>query len=103
MSEDRFDMFSRDAADGMTRRKAVRRIGAGMGAALAAALLPATAEAACPSGSQKCGGAGCCPDGAVCCKIQGAHYCCPTAGLINLGGCPGTQAAAINLGCTRVL
>lgn len=101
---DRFDQLAKDTAEKrVSRRGVLRKLGLGVGGALVAAAVPATAQARpCPAGSQKCGGAGCCPKDTVCCKIQGAHFCCPTGGVVNLG-CPGTQVLAINLGCVRVL
>lgn len=102
---ERFDELARQTAEqGVSRRRALRNLGLGLGGAVLAAVAPSAAKAApCPEGSQKCGGAGCCPDETVCCKVQGAHFCCPTEGLINLGGCPGTQVLAVSVGCTRVL
>lgn len=101
---ERFDQLARDITEkGVSRRGVLRKLGLGLGGALVAAAVPASAQAApCPQGSQKCGGAGCCPQDTVCCKIQGAHFCCPTGGLVNTG-CPSTQALAISVGCVRVL
>lgn len=103
MAEDRFDDLAKGLASGrMSRRGALRSMGAGLAGALAAVLLPSAAHAApCPEGQQKCGGAGCCPEGTVCCKVQGAHFCCETGGLVNVG-CPSTIARAVSLGCIRI-
>jgi len=98
-----FDQVAREAAEkGVSRRGVLRKLGIGVGGALVAAIVPASAQAApCPEGGQKCGGAGCCPEDTTCCKIQGAHFCCATGGLINVG-CPATQVGALRIGCVRV-
>jgi hypothetical protein len=96
---ERFDRITRASAAGVTRRQALRRLGGGIGAAAVAAAVPAVAFGARPSGT-KCGATRC-QGTDRCCKIQGAHFCCPSGGLINTG-CPSTLSGALNIGCLRV-
>src|SRR5690242_11347003 len=82
------DDVARTVASGVSRRQALRRIGGGFAAAVAASLglAPKEALAACPTGTRQCQAGGpCCPG--TCCAAGGACCtgCCTSGTLCRAG------------------
>ncbi len=87
----------------LTRRQAVARMGAGLGAAVVGMLSGGKAFAAarqCPPGKQFPCGTSCCPNGSTCCQVEGQTFCCQSR---LLGAtCPVSVLDAVNIGCLGV-
>ena len=98
---DQLDGVARGLAQGISRRKALKTLGIGMGGAALAAFMPAAASGArreCPPGRSTPCGTGCCPVGTTCCPKDGRAFCCQ--GTVTL--CPIT-IGALETGCIEVL
>ena len=115
-----FDELAKSVASGrLTRRQALRRLGAGAGVGLMALMTGGrgafAARRVCPPGTSQPCGAGCCPrDAATCCggtgtccpqdtnccaSVEGATTCCPTGAVnVNLCGTLPLQEL-LRLGC----
>jgi hypothetical protein len=105
--DDRFENLAKGVASGkVSRRQALKRIGAGAGGALLALMTGGQALAArrqCPPGRSVPCGELCCPNGTNCCvTAEGARACCPTGQLVNICGSV-NLAEIVKLGCVTAL
>lgn len=103
--QDEFENIARGLASGrVSRRRALGRIGAGVGVGFLSLFGGDKAFAArreCPPGKQFPCGDSCCPNGSSCCIVEGKKFCCQTGKLV-AGICPVDVAGAVKLGCLAV-
>lgn len=108
MSTDRFDTLTKNLAERVPRRRALKGIAAGTAGALMVPVMAilggdhafADNGRPCPPGKQFPCGNSCCPNGSTCCIVNGSPFCCQP-GLIGTT-CPLTLDGLLMTGCLGV-